>query len=446
MSANAKLTRGDIRGHLVTQTTPMIIGVAAIMSIGLVDAYFIGQLGSAELAAISFIFPISVALSSLGVGVMVGINSVVARALGSGGDEEAARRGSFGIAFATALGAALGLVLFALLDPLFALMQADAETLPLIRTYMQPFALGFPLLLIIMGINGNLRGMGEARKTSYVSICYAAANWVLDPILITGAFGFEGFGIVGAAYATLSGWAIAIVLGFLLLSRTALPFSFAKISKADFGPSVKSLTSVAGPAAFSNAINPIGLSVLTALVATQGQDAVAGFGAAGRVQSFAVVPLLALSGAIGSIVGQNWGAGKPDRSREAMRWAGGFAIIYGLVTAAILVAASEWFAGLFSDDPAVIAEFSLYLTIAAWGYAGYGLLIVSNGALNAVDKAGWALVQSFARVFLVMLPVAWLMRDAWGSSAIYAAELAANIVGGIFALIVISRVLHRAKA
>lgn len=443
MSANAKLTRGDIRSHLVTQTTPMIIGVAAIMSIGLVDAYFIGQLGSAELAAISFIFPISVALSSLGVGVMVGINSVVARALGGGRDEEAARRGSFGIAFATILGAAMGLALYATLDPLFALMQADAETLPLIRIYMQPFALGFPLLMIIMGINGNLRGMGEARKTSYVSICYAAANWVLDPILITGAFGFEGFGIVGAAYATLSGWAIAIVFGFFLLSKTALPFSVAKISKADFGSSVKSLASVAGPAAFSNAINPIGLSVLTALVATQGQDAVAGFGAAGRVQSFAVVPLLALSGAIGSIVGQNWGADKPDRSREAMRWAGAFTIIYGLVTAAILVAASDWFAGLFSDDPAVVAEFSLYLTVAAWGYAGYGLLIVSNGALNAVDKAGWALAQSFARVFFVMLPVAWLMRDAWGSTAIYAAELAANVIGGIVAIIVISRVLKR---
>ena len=443
MSQNAKLTRGSIRGHLVTQTAPMIIGVFAIMSIGLVDAYFIGQLGSAELAAISIVFPISVALASLGVGVMVGINSVVSRALGAGDDERAASRGNFGVAFAVMLGIVIGLLLYALLDPLFLLMQADEETLPLIRIYMQPFALGFPLQMVIMGINGNLRGQGEARKTSYVSICYAAANWVLDPILITGALGFSGFGIVGAAYATLAGWAIAIVFGFYLLSKTAIPFSPAKVVKADFGPSVKALTSVAGPAAFSNAINPIGLSVLTALVATQGQDAVAGFGAAGRVQSFAVVPLLALSGAIGSIVGQNWGANLPDRSREAMHWAGGFSVIYGLVIAAALVAASGTIAGLFSDDPAVVREFTAYLRIAAWGYAGYGLLIVSNGALNAVDKAGWALGQSFFRVFLVMLPVAWLLRPSWGSDAIYTAELAANLVGGIVAILIVRRVLHR---
>ena len=92
MSEMAKLTRGSIRGHLVSQTMPMIFGVAAIMSVGLIDAYFIGQLGAKELAAVSFIFPITIALSSLGVGVMVGINSVIARALGEGDPARAERR------------------------------------------------------------------------------------------------------------------------------------------------------------------------------------------------------------------------------------------------------------------------------------------------------------------------------------------------------------------
>ncbi|MXO89369.1 MATE family efflux transporter [Pontixanthobacter aquaemixtae] len=443
MSGAAKLTRGDIRGHLVTQTTPMIIGVAAMMSVGLVDAYFIGQLGSAELAAISFIFPISIALTSLGIGVMVGINSVVSRALGAEDTEVAAIRANIGIAFALALGAVMAVALYALLDPLFTLMQADEEMLPIIRRYMQPYALGFPLLLLMMGVNGVMRGQGEARKTSYVSIFYSAVNWVLDPILITGAFGFEGFGIAGAAYATNAGWALAIILALFLLKGTSLPFNPSKIEKAHVAPSLKALASVGVPAGFSNAINPIGLSVLTALIATQGQDAVAGFGAAGRVQSFAIVPLLALSGAIGSIVGQNWGAQKFDRARQAMRWAGGFSIIYGLVIAVVLVSASDSFADLFTNDPKVIDEFARYLAIAAWGYAGFGLLIVSNGALNSVGKAGWALTQSFVRVFLVMMPVAWFLRNSWGSDAVYSAELAANVIGGLVAIIIIWRVLDR---
>ncbi|MGB3712226.1 MAG: MATE family efflux transporter [Erythrobacter sp.] len=426
---SAKLTTGSITGHLVGQTLPAIIGVAAIISIGLVDAYFIGQLSADALAAISFIFPISVALTSLGVGVMVGINSVVSRALGEGDDDRAARRANFGVVFAVTMGLVMGLTLFALSDPLFRLMNAPENLLPLIRTYMQPFALGFPLLLAIMGLNGVLRGQGEARKTSYVSVTYAAANWILDPLLITGALGFEGFGIVGAAYATIIGWACGALMGFALVKRTHLPLNLKLLRETHFVEPTKAIVRVAAPASFSNAINPIGLSILTALIASAGQDAVAGFGAAGRLQSFATVPLLALSGAIGAIVGQNWGARAYGRARTTALYAGMFCIAWGLGTAIILSSAGEWFATLFTDDPAVIEEFALYLRIAAWGYAGFGILIVANGILNAIDKAGFALAQSLARVFVAMLPVAWLLQDSWGSAAIYSAELAANGLG-----------------
>ena len=442
MSETAKLTRGSIRGHLVTQTAPMVIGVAALMSVGLVDAYFVGKLGSAELAAIAFIFPVTVALTSLGVGVMVGINSVVARALGEGDGERAAARANFGIVFAVALGVAMGLALYLLLDPLFRLMQASEALLPLVREYMRPFALGFPLLMAMMGLNGVLRAQGEAVKTSYMAFVYSGVNWVLDPLLITGALGFKGFGVAGAAYATLIGWGIAIMFGYFVLRTTDLPFRPGQIFKTHAGKSAAAIARVAGPAAFSNAINPIGLSVLTALVASQGEAAVAGFGAGGRLQSFAVVPLLGLSGSIGAIVGQNWGAKQPDRARRAAMDAGVFCIGYGLLLGVVLAFGGEWFASFFTQDPAVIEEMASYLAIAAWGYAGYGLLIVGNGVLNAVDRAGVALFQSFARVFLVMLPFAWLLRGSWGSEAIYAAELAANIAGGAVAVLLVWRVLR----
>jgi len=433
-SAPAKLVTGSIPRHLVSQTLPMIVGVAAIMSIGLVDAYFVGQLGPDALAAISFIFPISVALTSLGVGLMVGINSVVARALGEGDAHKAARRANFGIAFACVTGLVMGLGLFALLDPIFALMNAGRDTLPLIRTYMQPFALGFPLLIAIMGFNGVLRGQGEARRTSLVSITYAAANWVLDPILITGAFGIEGLGIVGAAYATVIGWALGVGVAVLLVRRSAIPLDLSLIFKGRMLDPAKAILRVGLPASFSNAINPFGLAVLTALVALEGEAAVAGFGAAGRLQSFATVPLLGLSASIGAIVGQNWGARQFDRAREAAMLAGVFCIAWGLFIAVGMITAGDWFADLFTDDPPVIAEFKTYLKIAAWGYAGFGLLIVGNGIMNAIDKAGYALVQSIGRVFVVMLPVAWLLQGAWGSEAVYFAELAANVFGAVSAI------------
>jgi putative MATE family efflux protein len=312
---------------------------------------------------------------------------------------------------------------------------------------MVPFACGFPLSLTIMGFNGVLRGQGEARRTSTVNIAYAAANWVLNPILITGALGFEGFGIAGSAYATAIGWAIGALTAMALLRSTPLPLNLALLRECSLIDPAKAIIRVGLPAAFSNAINPLGLSILTALVALEGEAAVAGFGAAGRLQSFVIVPLLALSGAIGAIVGQNWGARAFDRAREAALYAAGFCIVWGLGVAIAMVLAGEQFAQLFSDDPAVIAEFARYLSIAAWGYAGFGLLIVGNGIMNAVDKASFALLQSVARVFLVMLPVALVLQPGMGSAAIYTAELAANLFGAVSAVLLVRHIFtHPAQA
>jgi len=441
--SSAKLVSGSIPGHLVSQTLPAVIGVAAIMSIGIVDAYFIGQLGSAPLAAISFIFPVAVASTSLGVGVMVGINSVVARALGEGEFERAARRANFGIVFACLCGAVMGLTLWLLIDPIFTAMNAPPALMPLIRAYMTPYAMGFPLSLAIMGFNGVLRGQGEAKRTSTVSITYAAANWVLNPILITGALGFEGFGIAGSAYATVIGWGVGVAAALWLLRGTALPLNLGLLRNCSLIDPAKAIIRVGLPAAFSNAINPLGLSILTALVALEGEAAVAGFGAAGRLQSFVIVPLLGLSGAIGAIVGQNWGAGRHDRAREAVLYAGEFCIVWGLLVAAGMIAAGEMFAQIFTDDPRVIAEFALYLKIAAWGYAGFGLLIVGNGIMNAVDKAGYALAQSVARVFFVMLPVAMVLQPGMGSAGIFTAELAANLFGAVSAVLLVRHVFAK---
>ena len=428
----AKLVTGSIPGHLVTQTLPMMIGGAALMSVGIIDAYFIGQLGARELAAVSFIFPVTVALSSLGVGVIAGISSVTSRALGEGDEVKARQRGNMGIVLAGAFGLAIGIALFLLNGPLFRLMQADEAMIPLIAAYMGPFALGFPLLLVNMGANGCLRGQGLAKRASSVLLFYAAANWILDPILITGAFGFEGYGIAGAAYATVGGWAAGCVAGFFFLQRSDLPLHPKTLKQCDWRRGIKALARVAGPAAFSNSINPIGLSVLTAfLAAGAGEAAVAGFGTGGRIQSFAVVPLLGLSASIGAIVGQNWGAGQIERVRSALIYSAGFCVAYGLGVGALLVAFRESLGGIFSEDPAVIDAVARYLSIAAWGYAGYGFLIVANGALNALDFAGNALVQSLFRVLAVMVPVAWLLQA--NSDGVYIAELTANLVGGTIA-------------
>ncbi len=445
MADDAKLTRGSIAGHLVAQTTPLMLGVAAIISVGLADAYFLGQLGSAELAAIGFVFPVTTALASLGVGVIAGVSSVVSRALGEGNQAKAHGLANLGVVLGFAAGVLIAGLLLLGREPLFRLMQAEPALLPLIDAYMWPYALGFPLLLTMMGMNGVLRGQGAAGRSTAILLAYAAVNLALDPLLILGGLGVPAMGIAGAGYATLGGWAAGLAVAIVLMQTGAIPFDPRALARCAPRRGLAALARVAGPAAFSSAISPAGLAVLTALLAAEGQAAVAGFGAGGRLQTFAVVPLLGLSSAIGAIVGQNWGAGEYRRARLAMLQSGLFCLVYGLGAGMVLFAGRNWFAAQFGEDAAVAAATARYLAIAVWGYVGYGVLIVVAGAFNAIDRAGTALALSLARVLVLLVPLALLLRPSLGADAIYWAELAANLAGGLVAALLAALIFRNTR-
>ncbi len=431
----ARLTHGSIGRHLFQQTLPMVVGILAILSVGLIDAYFIGQLGKDPLTAVSFIFPVIFALSSLGVGVIAAIASVVSRAIGAAQKNRAQGLVALGLVAATVFGLSMTALLMIFKRPLFELMNAPAELLPMIDGYMTPFALGFPLLLISMGANGALRAQGMAGKASLILITLALTNWILDPLLITGLGFFEGFGIRGAAYATVIGWGFGAIVSLSLVAMSPVGLSFTALKAAHPKDDLGALVRVGGPAAISNSVNPLGLSVMTAMLAQYGDAAVAAFGAGGRLQAVAVVPLLALSSSIGAIVGQNWGAGYANRARRGLWLALGFCLVYSLTSGLLLVLFREPLAHIFTDDPVVIHAMAVYLLISVWGYAGYGVVIVVNGAMNAIDRANWALGLSLFRVFVVMIPVAWGLSTVLEMRSVYVGELLANLVGGVVAVL-----------
>ncbi len=445
-SRSARLTTGSITGHLIGQTTPAVVAIAAMTSVGIVDAFFIGRLGGAQLAAMSFVFPITQALSSLGVGVMASITSVVSRRLGAGDHLEANRVGNLGIVLATGLGFVMAAALFAVRHMLFRAMNAGPELLALIDHFIVPYSFGFPLMLVLMGLNGNLRAQGEAKRSSAIMLTMAASNLVLNPLLIDGLGILPGYGIAGSAYATVLGMALGCTLGFWTLQKTELPFHPTILRACRFAHNTRALARVAGPASFANAINPMGLAVLTSLLASEGAAAVAGYGAATRLQAFAIVPLLGLSGSIGAIVGQNWGAGQRDRARAALVQSGLFCLAYGLLIALVMVALRHELGRIFSSDPAIIREFGDYLSIGAWGYAGFGILIITNGALNAIDRASTALVLSLARVALIMLPVAALLQPRWGAMGVWGGELCANLGGGLVAALLVLYLFRKGQS
>lgn len=432
--SKARLAHGSVAGHLVRVTLPMMMGVFAIISVGVADAYFLGQYSTDGLAAVSFIYPVMFALSSIGIGLAAGLNSVVSRALGQENETKAHRLANSGVVYAFLLGISISILGFLSYNYLFELMGANAATLPLISDYMGLFLLAFPFMLVAMSSNSLLRAQGEGLRPALVILSAAFVNIALDPLFIFGYGPVPEMGVYGAGLATLCGHMVSLCVGIYFLLRSDLHVSIAHVWNEHMLASIKEITSIGAPAAANNAINPLSLAVVTGIISVYGQDVVAGFGAATRIYNFLLVPMLALSASIGPVVGQNWGAEKFDRVKLAMVYTFGFCVVYGLTIGAIAFLFRSDLAVLFTDNPDAVSAITAFLAITSWGVLGYGVLVVVNGALNAQGKPNLAVTLSIIRSFVLFVPLSWAAQQYGTFETVLYATLVTDIAVAFIAL------------
>ncbi|WP_299616334.1 MATE family efflux transporter [uncultured Tateyamaria sp.] len=427
--ADRNLTEGPVWKALTVVSGPMMFGILAVLSVGLADAYFLGQLGSAPLAAVGFVYPVTAAITSLAIGLSAGANAVISQALGRDEDRVKLQRMAL---HATALGIALavvGAIIFAATaEGLFSVMGAGENALTEAMKYAPIWAMSFPFLVGFMVLNAVFRAHGDGAASAAIMILSAIFAIGLNPVLIFGWGPIGEMGTAGAALATLIGRVVGVGAAAIYavrrgyLSLCANPFT-------DLGASVRDIVTVGAPAAFSNAINPAGMALVTAAVATLGEAAVAGFGAATRVQSVALVPLLALSAGIGPVVGQNWGADMQDRARGAVAAAWIICLGYGLAAGAALAIWAEPMATFFASEGSEAVGFATdYLRVVGWSLFGYGMLVTANAAMNARSKPLYSMGLSLGRITAIYVPGAWLGVSLFGYAGILGAAVAANVL------------------
>lgn len=436
--AERDLTKGPVWRALASVSAPMTLGILAVLSVGIADSYFLGQLGGAPLAAVGFIYPIITALSSLAIGLSAGANAAVSQAIGRKDERGAVHRLSLhAVGLSLILSIAIALVLVATYPFVFKLMGAGEDVMAEIKGYVPIWAVSFPLLAVIMVINAIFRAYGDAALASLFMIFAAVINIALNPLFIFGVGPIAGLETAGAALATLVARAVALAAAVVYALRKGYLRKCGQPWQ-DLRHSVKILASIGGPAAFSNAINPAGMALVTAAVAKIGDPAVAGFGAASRVQSIAMVVMLALSSGMGPVVGQNWGAEKHERARSALLQAWAFSVVYGLALAIALTVLAKPLATLIIKDEEAAQYMIEYLRIVGWSLFGYGILVTANAAMNARSKALHATGLSVARIFLIYLPLVWIGLSLNGYTGILLAAVIANLAA-VFGAIYLCR-------
>lgn len=421
----------------------MAIGLVSLNSYSIADTYFVGQLGTLPLAAMGFTFPVSFSLIAIGLGVGIGASSVLARLLGTGEREKVQRIATH----ALLLGAALGLVVMAAglssIEPIFGLLGADAQTLPLIREYMEVYYFGGFLLILPMVGNFAMRAAGDARAPAIILTTSAAINIVLDPILIFGWLGLPAMELRGAAIATVIANGVTVVASIAILHFREGLVQPRYLRFENLLDSWRRLLHIGIPAIASNLLSPLTIGVITSFVAAFGPAAVAGFGVASRVEALMMIVIFAVTSSVGPFTGQNFGAGHIDRVRAFAAMTNKFCVAYGLVGALILAAVARPLVAVFNENAAVIASAATYLTIVPFSLGGFGVMLTAVAAFNALGRPLPATALTFIKLFLAYIPLAWLLASAAGLAGIFWANAACHVAFGIVGYVWFRRVLDR---
>ncbi len=404
----ARLTRGPVGGHLRDMALPMLLGITTMMGQSFIDAWFLGQVGDRALAAYSFGFPILMIVTSVAIGLGAGTSSVVARAIGADDHRRAKRLVTDSLILSFLITASISVVGILTIEPLFRLLGAPPDMIPMIRSFMTILYIGVPFVVVGMVGMSGMRATGDTRLPSMLMIAAAILNIILDPIFIFGFGPIPRMELDGAAMAALlARGAIFVGTLYLLLNKLDM-VTFRKPELAELRRSWADILHVGLPAAGTNAIVPIGLALVTAMIARFGPEAVAGFGVASRIESLVLVLYYALSAVIGPFVGQNLSAGKEDRIQESLRLCARFCITSGLALAALLAGLSGFLPTLFSDNEAVISVTRLFLWIAPISYGTYGIVMVVNAAFNGLGNPLPGVIISVTRILVLYVPLAML--------------------------------------
>ncbi|KPP82759.1 MAG: multidrug and toxin extrusion (MATE) family efflux pump YdhE/NorM family protein [Oceanicaulis sp. HLUCCA04] len=433
------LTQGPVFGHLMRMVIPLSFGIVAMMLVGIVDAYWVGRLGTVQQAAVQFVFPVSMAVMSIAIGLGAGAVSVVARAAGRGDDGRTKRVATDAVILALVITAITSAIGIALIGPLFRLMGASEAMMPFVHDYMTIWFAGIIFMVGPMIASNILRALGDAILPSIIMILAAVLNMILDPILIFGLGPIPAMEVQGAALATLISNLVVFVvaMGIMIFREKIIDLSWPGF--AEMAWNWGEIARIGAPAAGSNMINPMAMTLVFAAAARFGEPVVAGFGVAQRLEALALIPLFALSGSIGPITGQNGGAGHVDRVREAFRSAFMFCVGWGVAMAVLLAALAFPLSWLFlpSEEGQAMARLTWWIAPVTMG--GYGIAMAAAAGFNGLGRPLLGVGINLTRCFALLVPLVWLGATQFGPAGMIGGYALANVLAGVLIAFVVLR-------
>ncbi len=424
---------------------PASVGFFFNTMYNVVDTYWAGRFSTDALAALSLTFPVFFMLLSLGSGFSTGATALIGNALGSGDRREAARTASQGLVLSLLLSLVVMGVGYLAAPSLFRLLGATDEYLSICLEYMHVILAGSLVVLPFYMLNGVLNSQGDMRTFRDYLIFATVLNIGLDPWFMYGGFGLPAMGVRGIAVATVLVQFGGLVFLLYRARRTGLLY---RSEGAHWTPDRRVLRAIFGqglPASLNMMTVALGIFVITYFLSEFGQQTVAAYGVATRIEQIILLPTIGLNVAVLTLAAQNGGAGLFARVRTCIRKSLFYGAIITVIGSVAMFLAAEPMMRLFSKDEAVVQIGAHYLRIAAFIEYAYVIMFVNTSALQGLKKPAFALWIGLYRQLLAPASLFYLATRVWdfGLNGIWYGVFGITWTAAVVAVVYAQRVVGR---
>lgn len=406
-------TSGSVSRAIFLLATPMVLEMLMESLFALVDMFWVTRLGANAVATIGLTESMLTIVFSVAFGVSLSTTAMVARRIGEKDDHGATTAGAQSILLGSVLALLMGVPGFLFAPQLLSFMGAGPQLIATGQHYTAiAFASSFIIMLLFLN-NAILRGAGDAAAAMRVLWLSNLINLILDPCFIFGLGPFPKLGVTGAAVSTLLGRSSGVFYQFWLLAR---PQGRITIRFSDLRIVPKIILSLARVSATGVAQFVVGHTswvVLVRIVSSFGAAAVAGYAIGIRVFLFVLLPSWGLSGAAATMVGQNLGAGKPERGERAVYLTGFYNMIFLGLVSVVFIAAPQLIIDRFTTDPGVAPYAIDFLRIIAYGNLVYAFGMVMVQALNGAGDTVTPTLINIVGYWCIEVPLAYLLAFHW---------------------------------
>jgi putative MATE family efflux protein len=434
-------TSGSITRAVTLLAIPMILEMTMESVFAVVDAFFVARLGSDALATVGLAEAMLTLIYAIAIGLSMGTTAMVARRIGEKKPEEAATVAVQAIILGAGTALFLGVLGFTLAPQALRFMGATDSILSIGSGYAT-LLFGSNIVIMLLFLNNAVfRGAGDASIAMRALWLANGINLVLDPCLIFGLGPFPELGLTGAAVATTCGRGTGVLYQFWMLGSAKSRIVVGRRNLRLRREVILRLIRLSASGTGQWLIATSSWVVLVRIVSTFGSAAVAGYTLAIRIVIFALLPGFGISNAAATLVGQNLGAGKPERAEKSVWITGLYTMVFFAAVTVLFWAAAEPMVRLFTDDPTVLPVAVSCLRIISYGYIFYAWGMVMVQAFNGAGDMVTPLWVNLICFWIIEIPLATVLAKglALGPNGVFWAVAASESVLAVVGILLFRR-------